>query len=70
MGESGQVEKEGQWKKEGKVMQKGCLSGGIKRKRDNNKVAFTRLLRAVPYPIIISFDMLLELILYELFNCN
>ena len=51
-------------------MQKGCLSSGIKRKRDNNKVAFTRLLRAVPYPIIISFGMLLELILYELFNCN
>lgn len=51
-------------------MGKGTFKRGIKRKRDNNKVAFTRLLRAAPYPIIISFGMLLELILYELFNCN
>jgi len=37
---------------------KGALKHGVKRKRDNNKVVFTRLLRAVPYPIIISFGML------------
>lgn len=37
---------------------KGALKRGVKRKRDNNKVAFSRLLRAVPYPIIISFGML------------
>lgn len=49
---------------------RGVLQREVKRKRDNNRVAFTRLLRAVPYPIIISFGMLLELILYELFNCN
>jgi len=37
---------------------RGVLLREIKRKRDNNKVAFTRLLQAVPYPIIISFGML------------
>ena len=52
------------------VVGKGLLQREVKRKRDNNKVAFTRLLRAMPYPIIISFGMLLELTLYELFNCN
>jgi len=39
-------------------VERGVLQRGIKRKRDNNKVAFTRLLRAVPHPIIISFSML------------
>ncbi len=57
-------------KKRGNAVGRGAFKRGVKRKRDNNKVAFTRLLRAVPYPIIISFGMLLKLILYELFNCN
>ena len=45
-------------KREGMAVGRGVLLREVKRKRDNNKVAFSRLLRAAPYPIIISFGML------------
>jgi len=58
MGESRKLVGKVRQKREGMAVRRGALKRGIKRKRDNNKVAFTRLLRAVPYPIIISFGML------------
>ena len=70
MGESRMLVGKVRCKREGMVMGRGVLLREVKRKRDNNKVEFTRLLRAAPYLIIISFGMLRELIIYELFNCN